>query len=409
MKKWAKNATANRVLAVVFVLFTLHAGLAALPNLLGTLSDMIKAEEHSFTTVRDAVDKIYTDGMLSTKLEQPLLQNKGTYINLNGLMARLMGQRNVNGIVRMNNGHLTDYKEAHKDIQSSIEQITRLYEHQKNRGKENGFLFVLAPIQISRYEELMPIGYQKDTRNEDSDMLLRALEENHVPVLNLREEMNKQGISSADAFFVTDHHWTPRTGFWAYGEIIKRLEQMGAIPEVPSFYTDPAQYEFKRMEKQNLGSQGRRTGRYYAGVDDFDLIIPRFETNMAMQVPSFNIDRSGCFEDVIYNKSQYAKIDYFNIDAFAAYGYSTNIAHIYNENAPIKKRAMLIGDSFSRVTSSLLPLCIETCDKLDMRFYEDNFAEYYDEFDPDLMVVVVYPESIGSIHTTYDFFPDNPQ
>lgn len=410
MKNIVSNVSANRVLAIVFTLFTLHTGLAAMPDVMRKVSDTAKAEKHDFTAMRDAVDKIYADGMLSTKLEQPLWQNKGSYINLNGLMARVMGQRYMNELVLMDNGHLTFYDETPVDVQPAILQMTKLYKKQREQGKD--FLFVLAPIQISKYDPKLPAGYQKDRSNEAGDSLLNALRENGVPVLDLREKMYEQGIDYADAFYKNDHHWTPMTGFWAYGEIIKQLKNIGALPEIDSFYTDPNQYEFKEFKNSFLGNGGRRTGRYYVGIDNFYQIIPRFETNISMKIPSKKIDQSDWFEDAIYNKSlldQLAmdEIDYFNLYAYDSYTYADNdLTHFYNENAPVQKKALLIGDSFSRITAPLLSLCISVCDKMDMRYYKGDFAAYYDGFDPDITVVLVNTSNLPSSNTTFDFFPD---
>ena len=61
----------------------------------------------------------------------------------------------------------------------------------------------------------------------------------------------------------------------------------------------------------------------------------------------------------------------------------------YNKSAPIQKKALLIGDSFSRITSPLLPLLINMCNRMDMRYYKGDFAAYYNEFVPDIIVVLV--------------------
>lgn len=408
MKNFIKKLTVNRVLAILFMMFTLHTGFAAVPALLSGINDTVKAQKHNMTTYRDAIDKIYKDGMLSTKLEQPLWKNKASYINLNGLMARIMGQRYVNEIVLMDNGHLATYRESHVDIQPAIAQMTKLYQKQTEKGK--GFLFVMTPMQISKYDPQMPVGYQKETYNADADLFIRKLTENHVPVLDLREKMYEQGIEYKDAFFKTDHHWRPQTGFWAYGEIIKRLEEMRLIPKVDPFYTNPDSYEFRLYKDLFLGSSGRRTGQYYAGVDDFHLIVPKFETNISLKIPARKVDCSGRFEDTIYNKRLYEKVDFFNLSPYAAYEYGDNAFSCWrNERAPIKKRAIFMGDSFGNISFPLLSLCISDCDEFDMRHYKGDFAEHYNSFDPDFIIVLVNPYNVVGSNTVYDFFPENKE
>ena len=95
---------------------------------------------------------------------------------------------------------------------------------------------------------------------ENIEFTRQLLEEAGVPYLDLREEMQAEGISVTDAFYTTDHHWKPQTGLWAFGKILEKLETTGAIPSVDPVYTDPGNYSFEIHENTFLGSSGKRTG-----------------------------------------------------------------------------------------------------------------------------------------------------
>lgn len=103
--KKARGLRAAHVLAAAFLLYIGFVGLYPLTPLLEYTKAVVKAEI-SPTDYVDKIDELYY-GMLSTEQGPPLLQNKGTYINLNGAMAKLLGQPMMNERVRLKNGHLS--------------------------------------------------------------------------------------------------------------------------------------------------------------------------------------------------------------------------------------------------------------------------------------------------------------
>ena len=233
--KLRRKLTAAHLLAVSFLVYILFVSLAALPEFLYHLGGAFYWET-GYTHFIETVDQQYS-GMLSTDTDAPLLQNKGSYINFNGAMARLLGQPMMNDRVLLKNGHLSHVVSKApepEEIQAAAENIIRFSRRQTGTG--GSFLFVMAPSQISKYEDLLPAGYT-DTTNDTADTFLALLEEAGVDCLDLREEMHAEGISSADAYYTTDHHWTPQTGFWAFGKILQKLEAMGAISPVDPLYT----------------------------------------------------------------------------------------------------------------------------------------------------------------------------
>lgn len=59
---------------------------------------------------------------------------------------------------------------------------------------------------------------------------------------------------------------------------------------------DFTNYNITIYPEWHLGSRGQRTGAFFAGIDDFDLILPAFETRIS---DSFE---KGIFEDIVINK-----------------------------------------------------------------------------------------------------------
>lgn len=405
--KKARGLRAAHVLAAAFLLYIGFVGLYPLTPLLEYTKAVVKAEI-SPTDYVDKIDELYY-GMLSTEQGPPLLQNKGTYINLNGAMAKLLGQPMMNERVRLKNGHLSSvvsWRYSQADIEATARNITTLA--QKQAGEGGQFLFVLSPSQISKYEDLLPTGYT-DTMNETADTLLQLLSREGVPCLDLREQMHAEHMTNADAFFITDHHWKPQTGFWAYTKILDALAAAGAIDPVDTFYTDSSHYAFVTYPDTFLGSSGKRTGIYYAGVDDSIFIQPRFDTEISLTIPDRELELTGRYEDVCYNTEDALNPenpDYFQYNAYGLYGWGDNGLNQWrNEQAPDSSRVMLIGDSFGNVPFSLMSVYFSSCDELDMRYYSGDFMQHYAQFQPDIVILEATLDQAVAENTGYPFFP----
>jgi len=398
IKKRVASVTYKHVLAIILLAVIFYTASATFPLTLEQVGSYFSKSEKS---AKPAITKQIGDSYLNMlDFEGNTLLNKGSYLNLNGLMARLMGQRFLNERVKLDNGHLA-LLNARCDVTLPAENITRLYEIQHGRGKQ--FLFVIAPSQFPKYENILPAGFD-DYTNRNADDLADMLRANGVPVLDLRDALYKEGISHTDAFFVTDNHWTPETGFWAYTKVIEYLAGLGITGSLESKYTDISEYNIEIFKKRFLGSSGKRTGIYYAGVDDFEIITPKFPTDgMSVEVPGKNISKQGNFADVAYAMSE-NRLDYFRSSPYSAYGNNdSRIKNYRNGSAPVDLKVLSIGDSLSNVPFSFLPLVFTTCDELDMRYYSGDFQEYFREYDPDILILMVGAGSPVQPNTTYDF------
>ncbi len=397
---WVRQLSGKRVVGLAFIMFILVIAGAALPPAVESVREAVHPSFAALLETRDALDVSYR-GMLS--FSAPSALNRGSYINFNGLMARLLGQRHMNERVRLDNGHLYQMA-SHKDIALPSERIATLYEKQREAGKT--FLFILAPSKASKYEQLIPVGYE-DCSNEDADRLLAALRERGVPTLDLRDAMHEAGLSNTEAFFASDHHWRPETGFWANARMLAELTESGVIPAVDSQYTDISNFNIEVRKELFLGSAGKRTGRFFIEPDDFSIITPKFDTSLVVDVPSHEIHREGPFASSVLSWENVTSKQYFTQIAYYLYGFGDPDYSTYrNQNAPIQQKVMWIGDSFCCTMVPFASLVFSSVDVLDMRKYTNDFAAYFDAYQPDVVLLLGRAADVHDGNVLYDFFPD---
>lgn len=313
---------------------------------------------------------------------------KYAFINVNGLVHRLLNQRSMNDVVKLDNGYLTEVVPS-VDVSAQTAETIRLYEGLAGQGVD--FLYVQTPYKISKYASCLPVGVE-DSSNSNADALLAGLTGAGVPALDLREWFYEEGIDQYSLFFKTDHHWTPEAAFTAFTQIIKTMEADWGIT-VDSFYTDPEHYETRTYEDWFLGSRGKRVGLYYGGVDDISVLYPSFETQMSLNVPSEEIFRSGSFQEVIFDYANIEEKDYFEKNPYHVYiGDEYPFVRHSNPSAPCEKKLLIVKDSFVLPVQAYLSLCFTQVDVIDLRLYEEkSLYEYIEETGPDMVLVMYNP------------------
>ena len=130
---------------------------------------------------------------------------------------------------------------------------------------------------------------------------------------------------------------------------------------------------------------------------------------MFLTIPSAKISIQGSFGDVLFDYKYLLEApDYFNINPLGGYSYGNREVKNYrNSTAPQNLKVLAIGDSFALTTFPFISLVVDSMDCLDMRYYKDDFDEYYDSYCPDVVIVLVNANTgIVSENTTYKFIGD---
>jgi hypothetical protein len=354
-------------------------------NNLGTVVDAFEVPDAKGTTGLETAAQ-YINNNYDKNFHE-----KYSFINLNGLIHSALGHRLMNDVVRLNNGHLTGLVER-KDMSGNASNLIEL--KRQLDAMDIPLLYVQEPYKISKYDDQLPEGLE-DYSNVDADQLVGLLKKGGVDVLDLRDEIVRDGLDHYSLFFPTDTHWKPQTALWGFQKISGRLTERYGFP------IDPRVMDIDNFKKQEykdafLGQWGKRTGIPYAGEDDVTILTPAYLTRLSMSVPSKKIYREGTFEETMLDK---ARLD--NSQPFLQYTmgvYLTgdrDLVIMKNEKTTSNRKILFIKDSFGVPVGAFLSLIAKEVDMLDLRHYKNGtLMEYIKKTKPDIVIFSYNPTMI---------------
>lgn len=388
MKNISQKITAFLFLAMLFGMFVLllcnHDKLKT--EILYQYRNSTTNESNAFQRINAAIDA--TENQLDQS--NPL---RTALVNLNGGFQRLIGKRVIEDadpmlkVHRLEDGRLTFTVEP-TETDWKAENLAELSEWCASRNTP--LLYVQAPFKIDPDDPQLPVG-TSDYTNQNADHLLNALKQYGVDHLDLRREIKKQGLDHASLFYKTDSHWTTEAAFWAYTTICDVLEKKYGFA-IDDAVTDLNQFTKTTYEDIFLGSQGKRVGTLYSGVDDLDVLLPDFETNIRYEVPNHGFYKEGAFEQTVMDYAHVETTDYYNKSPYYVYsGGDYPLSHFKNLNQPDGKKVLLVRDSFSCAVAPLLSLAVGQVDTFDLRYNDSSLKEYIDVSKPDIVVFLFNP------------------
>ena len=281
------------------------------------------------------------------------------------------------------------FPESKKDITTYANKTINLANNIKN------FIYIQAPNKvIPGYTNSLVLNYNH--ANENADEFINLLNKNNIKTYDLRKKL-KELDNKDSLFYKTDHHWTTKTSFWAFDEIVNELNSTFNLSiDLEHYYRDLNNYNIKEYENCYLGSLGRRTGKSVAGLDDYTFISPKFPTkyelynmlqskNTAIAKGNFDnaIVAKGILESADVESNKHAT--YFKWD----YGY----LKIINELAPNDIKILLIKDSYSLPFAAFLSTTVKELEMIDLRDTpKANLQEIIKANDYDVVVMMYNTE-----------------
>lgn len=352
-------------------------------------------------------------GNLINDIETASTQNlsySNVCIEINSVGYKLTDCRTVNKgnttVVKMDNGYLAyAYPRVDDEILKSFaDNCAKL----KQTADEQGipFVYVMAPEKGENGK--FPVG-AKNNIKDNCDRFASLLQERGIELLNLRDKKDEQGISEEEMFFITDHHWKPKSGLWATKEILEKFKTDYGFA-YDEKVTDISNYNVKTYKDYFLGSQGKKVGQYFTelGLDDIDLITPNFQTSLKSEIPFSDEITEGDFCDTVMRLNNLEIKDFYKKRAYSVYSKGDIALHIVKNNlAPEKgKTYIVIRDSFAGVVTPFLSLAVKSVHAIDLREFDGNriqsVSKYIEEIKPDGIIVLYTSVESGDI-AKFDF------
>ncbi len=320
-----------------------------------------------------------------------------SFINIYGLSQKVAGNRcvyeqegAVSKVVKLDDGSITFVMDKENNLPQKAEKISDFNKKLKSQGLD--LLYVQLPFKINKFEKGLPTGVE-DYSNENADVILAGLDDRGVETFDLREEIAKEFSDYPPLFFKTDHHWKPETGLWAANKIAGKLNSDFGF-SIDTSLLEKDRFAVTTYKEQFLGSMGKRVGIYYAGTDDFSLILPRYQTDMSCDYSRSNgmtFERSGSFEDTWIFRDNLKK-DYFKTNTYVTYSGGDFPLLTFRNNLIEGKKILVLRDSYSCVVTPFLSLvaCAEM-HVIDPRMYQGSIADYVEAFQPDAVLLLYNP------------------
>lgn len=380
------------------------AALVALVLLLFTFSQISLAIA---PTVRLASGELsfkeYTQELQSTLAEEAF--GKYAFINLNGLYCRAIGRNICNQIMRLNNGMLTNFAPERNDMTAPAQAIAQLNDFCASQGIR--LIFALTPEKLDAESALLIPG-EENHCNENGDELLARLSDFGVDTIDLRDYLAQTPAQVEQHFFRTDHHWNFTGAFTAYQVLMAAIDERFPDAGIDLTLTDSANWDAHTLEDWMLGSQGKRTGVYFGGLDDITYYTPRFETQISCDIVKASGESAhfeGDFSAAnLRNEYLGARPDLFDSSPYDMYigGEYPFVSH-RSADAPSDLRLVMIKDSFSLPVQAFMSTQFQYIDAIDPRYTGENVAAHLVDAQPDVVLILLSESAAGSYEAYSDY------
>lgn len=304
-------------------------------------------------------------------------------------------------VARLDSGLLAFPTDGVTDPAAQAAALKRLQHALDDRGIS--LLYLQAPGKLEPDREGLPYGVT-DTSNRNADALLAALDEADVDYLDFRQTLRDAGGDWDNWFYTTDHHWNQEGAFAAFQALCDKLGDYDQTLPVsrgekrrPIVLDEKWQqrdsYEISTFRDFFLGSQGKRVGSLYAGMDDFALWVPKSPT--LLRYDAATPARHGGAEDTVLYPQRLEEQDPFAGNPYTYYAGGdygfTRIKNYYNPQGP---KVLLVRDSFA---CAITPFLAYSCSELvivDPRYFQGDFLTYANWVGPDVVLVLYSPGTL---------------
>ena len=401
MKKFNKNLIVFVVVSLMVTLgycFSIVKGMGK--SVLGLVESIKMHDENAISDFTDSIENYSSER----------LRYHDLLMDINSFKERILGTRAITKdgtqYFRTDDNYLVSIS-SNKAEEGRYDEAYTSFHKLKDIAEANGANFMYFAVPGKNYYatyEANIIDYGK----HDYDLFVKGMYENEVPYYDFSNLLNGY-TNPMEAYFFTDHHWKPTVGLQAANVMCQKLQEMYGFAYDKELF-NINNYNVTKYKDQFLGSYGKKVGTYFTeeGADDFELITPKFETDLIEEQPFKNSIRTGSFEETVLYMDNLEK-DYYGKNSYVTYSGGDYSLQIIKNNKNLEgKKILLIRDSFGCVVSPFLSLQTSELHVCDVRNFESfvgekvNMEEYIQQIQPDYVLVLYTGTDLSSGRN--DFF-----
>lgn len=358
----------------------------------------VKAISNSLNALIYKMTETYDDEILG----------KMQFIELDGYMQKVLNKHVVQDaeedlkIIKDSKGYLYNtLTETMHTPTTQIKNLDKFYDLCEN--KHIDFLYVQAPNKVNDMQTNLPQGIV-DYTNQITDDFIKGIAAHRIPCIDLRQLLTQKQMPWEKSFFITDHHWTFETAFWATQEIINEINtRYGYNLDKENKFTNLDNYEI--YSGSFVGSQGKRVGQYYTATDHIRLYVPKFSTNLTLEILNEQkecmVNRSGAFYGTLINKEMFEDKSIYG-EKYLSCLETNQETIIRNHDSDNEIKVLFIKDSYARPVAAYLSLNVKETRLIDLRQYSGSITEYIATYNPNI-VIVLYNSTAVPDERLYSF------
>jgi hypothetical protein len=233
--------------------------------------------------------------------------------------------------------------------------------------------------------------------NENADALLSVLNEKGVKTFDMRQLMKEDGLDWYASFYKTDAHWTTRTGLWCASKIAELLNENSGCEYDLSLFNEGA-YEITAYDNFWYGSWARTIHLVGCEKDSFEVIIPTYNTDFEISIPSQNYYEKGTYQQVMirtklldeikgYNDTDFLhQYDPYHISTWRNHALGTIKNNSTSDNKD--KKILIIQNSLGWYSSSFLACDTGEIDLIHPSEFTGSIREYVNQTEPDIVIIM---------------------
>lgn len=323
------------------------------------------------------------------------------FVSAYGLYRLVTGTRSCNGCVKLlKSDQLLMPRSKRMEMKREASKAAEFSAFCRTNGVR--FVYVQLPKCLDVHKTMLPPGVV-DFDYDNADDLLRLLASAGVETEDLRPVFAGTSEQVAANFYESDLHWNNLTSLRAAQYLVKEVLKSGEGDAEPVGRAvgllDLGNWNQTVLGRYFFGANGTRTGRRFSKADDVTVLWPRFETDLLAVVPDRKTEVSGAFLKVAI--PTYARA----VSGGSSNGVSFRLQYaggdnrfvrLINRHAPLKRKILLLGDSYSCSVRTYLWTVVGEIVAIDPRHRNPpmDIARLVLEERPDIVIQMHMPSAL---------------